>query len=486
MTGPAAVHPPQPPKSSAELIAEELEGAMKGAAARFRPRRPKDPYKKAHPGIDKVTLSGGWAALIPAAFLLPAFWPVALGVWSIAATTTYVGNKAFPENKGWQNARFLTFHPMHSRKARKIAMKAYRDEHYRSVWKDLLEKASGKIKARTAKATRHHNFAAAWAVFYEYTWLTSKFCAFGANFYLANAVLRRIGFNVGFGVKRKEVKFWLGRDRSYNLPVRPTVTKPHLVEHRKAGLNGRVLAADMYYVKAQAPRQNYGWRQGAREAHTAVASFFSEMDDPGPEAPTPDTLVHPTVGTPADPPTVDLAGSPAPSVATPPTPAAPEPPAPAAAEPVAAEPPAPEVVDQAAADRTWQHLTPGLQQAISQDFAAYREFTDAYSGVLGRIAGLEASEGPGRARQLATEVLEGLHPNPLLEPDPHTLQLLNSVYQIATSPKGTRLTTMQELAKATVEGRPTRAQMGVTFGQVRSAVMFQLGTARASAPGLSL
>jgi len=127
-----------------------------------------------------------------------------------------------------------------------------------------------------------------------------------------------------------------------------------------------------------------------------------------------------------------------------------------------------------------------LRQARRQSPDATREFaaTDpqfskAYGMVLQKIKRLGASADPDLAQRMAQEILStkqigGRSQTTLLESDAPTLARLNSLYGIATAKRGTTLKPMQELARSTLDGKPTKIQMGVSFNQVRTAVATQL------------
>jgi hypothetical protein len=450
MTGPAgAVHPPPKRKTPEEERDEFFERAKAGAHAaghRVLKERPADPYVTVHPDLDKLML----------------WWP--------PAAITYFAHKARPDSEKLRYARFRMNHPFRTHTGRNIGRRSYREDTYTSIWGLIKNKADEGVRIRMGGSDSKVKL---WPLWYVYNaWLTFKFISLGSWWYMGNAALRRFGFNVGVGVKRTNIPLgrWLGRDRKIAFPYRTRLKEAHAYGHRKAGIDGAKHFAAMFYSEeSQVPRKPYGVRARVRQVLNS-----------------PHTIVHKFI---EDEPAGDRRGAADPGVDPHEAPTASHEAATATHEAPTAEPRIPPAA--------WKHLTPKMREAIGREIEAYREarrespdaqqefvkarpeFTDAYTRVLKGVRDLDASKGPGGARKLVediltTERIDGHIQNTLLSTDARALELLNSLYQIRTAPKGTTLEAMKKLAGATVDGKPTKAQMGITFPQVRTAVAAQM------------
>jgi hypothetical protein len=491
----ASVHPPPPHHETVEEgIARLLARAAKGAG-HVQHHEP-NPYVKVHPELDEYLV-----------------W---LQPWGIRAYHRY---KRDPENEKAQRVLFHRLHPFRTFTGWRVGRKAYRNEHYMPIWQKIKLKAEAGTRERMGQSESMPKLVGLWYLYHAVA--NTKYLAFGGWWYLANAAVRRIAFNLGIGINRKEIKRGrlLGRERTLSIPVGPRLTGTSFIGHLKAGHDGVNKAAEEFYVRGQVPKKNYGLRHRARLAWTAPSQFRSKYMEAhgkhGPKAAAAGADPEATSPAPHDAPTVDLGVTTHGPTAEPPTPVqptpavrvparhrTPAPPAPAATTPVPAHAPVPAAPPgpggpPAAAPAEWQHLTPQLREAIGREVTALREarrqspeatrefadtdplFTRAYTMVLQKIRHLDPSVDPDVARAMAQNVLSierigGHAHSTLLERDVPTLARLNTLYQISTAERGTKLGPMQALAGATVDGKPTKAQMGVTFTQARAAVATQL------------
>jgi hypothetical protein len=411
-------------------------------------QRQHDPFKRVHPERDLLFAAAEFAGaafltLASGGLLAPLLAYPAVGV------RAYRKSNREPENEKWRNQRFRALHPRRSYAATRAGKKTYRKDEYTSIWQSLKERADRKVAEHLAHSGNPQKMRHLWR-FYEYSWLLTKVGTFGANWYLLRAAARRLPFAI-----------------------------KHFGGLRQAGRDARNVHAEMFYQDAKVPEKNFGLRNALRQirqmGQEKVAEATDQPEAPQPEAPEPEAQAPqaeaPDAAT--EEPTVELNGTPAEPEVTEPA---------AAAEPEAGKVP-------------WKSLTPEQLHAIRSDIAKRRfervnaAHAEEYTRVLNEVADLDPVEGPKKARQLAQEVLETervagfKHQNPLMPRDKRTLELLSSVHQIATADKGTKLSTIKELARATVDGRPTPEQLGVTLNAVRRVELAQVRAQRAAGGG---
>jgi len=452
--------------------------------------RPADPYIKVHPELEQYWAWLPWAAL------------------------AYRKHRKNPDDVAARNLRFRRLHPFRAHTAKKAGKRDFRETQYPTIWRDIKDKADNHIRGwMTSDWTSFLGgsrstirLGIGWYV--NYAWLLAKFCSLGAWWYPVVAGARRLGMYAGVRVGRK--RRGIGK---FKIPL-PNLeaTGTSLGAYMRAGRDRRDYYAKMFYGDEQrqehepepepgpgprVPRKGWGIRHRVRGAWNTPFTFVdryvspSDTDSPGgPSAAAPGADPHDTPTASHDAPTVDL------GVTTHGPGAAPRsrvPPAPAAA--VSDPAPAP-AADLRTAPAEWQSLTPQMREAIGREVTALRairrspdathefaatnpQFSKAYAKVLKEIEGLSSSAHPDDARHMAHDILTteriGRHPHTtLLEHGGPTLARLNSLYGIVTAPKGTKLATMKDLARATLDGKPTKIQMGVSFNGVRAAVATQL------------